>query len=407
MGIDLGLSRVARLLSHMKNPHKSIYPTVHIAGTNGKGLTALYISLILTASKVRNGKFTSPHMLYYNDCVTIDNEIYPLAKFAAVSQLVKAEDELLNLHCTEFELLTITAFKIFEMEKVDIAIIEVGLGGRLDATNVLGPNGPFGVVVTAITKIGLDHEAFLGNTLREIAGEKAGILKEGIPCVVDGTNDPEVLSVVSETTQRLNSKLYTALADDNDLLKLTPLKGAYQLQNLSVALKVVSLLNDYFPSISRESTASGIRNTVWPGRLQSLTVRNLEILLDGAHNESAAIELGKYVKSEYHSGVIYIIALTRGKSAANLFKPLFQKGDKVVFTGFTQPENMPWVTSSSIEELTEVAHAFIDDVDVALSNASVEIAIENVERFKRENNDERNVVVCGSLYLGGDVLRIQ
>lgn len=131
MPIDLGLSRVTKLLRHLGNPHINTYKSIHIAGTNGKGSTVAYLSSILTQAKVRNGRFTSPHMVYYNDSICINNEVYPLAKFKSISDYVQKENTSLRLGCTEFELLTVTAFKIFELERVELAIIEVGLGGDL------------------------------------------------------------------------------------------------------------------------------------------------------------------------------------------------------------------------------------------------------------------------------------
>lgn len=431
MPIDLGLARITKLLSHLGDPQKSIYNTIHIAGTNGKGSTVSYLSSILTSSKIRNGKFTSPHLLYYNDCISIDNETYPLSKFDKVNNLVQSENKLLKLNCTEFEILTVTAFKIFEIEKVELAVIEVGLGGRLDATNVLEPASSTnsGVIVSGITKIGIDHEGLLGDTISEIAAQKAGIIKLGIPVVTDITNDTDTLRVIEETAKTTNSKLYQTGSINDDitisdksltleglkkLLSLSPLKGSYQLQNLNIALKISQLLQKesaYRHRISHSSIVEGIRRTKWPGRLQYIKLPNksYEILLDGAHNESAAVELGSYLTLNHRTkkddnGIIFIIALSKGKSIDKLLKHITIKDkDTLIATNFTVPDQMPWVSSYSIEELQPAAKLYVNDVRVC-DQEGVESLLSSIDLIKKKG-DERQVVICGSLYLCSDILR--
>ena len=482
MPIDLGLARVSKLLGHLKNPHMR-YPSIHVAGTNGKGSTVAYVSSILTRSNVRNGRFTSPHMVCYNDCVSINNEAYPLPKFNLIQQMVKKHDAELQLNCTEFELLTITAFKIFEIEKVDIAVIEVGLGGRLDATNVLQSSykdnvlqssykdndlqssykdndlqssykdnvlqssyednvlqssykdnvlqssykdlnynlmdstigSSFkGVIATGITKIGFDHESFLGTTIEDIAFQKAGIIKEHIPVVVDATNPSSVLEVVRKRANSLNASVIEVdgkQPEFSNLFNLTPLAGDYQRQNLSIALEIIKVVSKLFPTITSKTIEEGISSTNWPGRLQELNIKGHKVLLDGAHNESAAIALAKYLDTRYKGesgqsrrGIVFVIGLTKGKSARGLFKHILQKGDKVVFTGFSVPENMPWVSSTPVDALEVEAREFVDDVG-GISGENVDTVLRGVFAHKEEVGDVRPVVVCGSLYLCADVLR--
>lgn len=422
------------------------YPSIHVAGTNGKGSTVAYVSSILTRSNVRNGRFTSPHMVCYNDCVSINNEAYPLPKFNLIQQMVKKHDAELQLNCTEFELLTITAFKIFEIEKVDIAVIEVGLGGRLDATNVLQSSynnvlqsshkdnvlqssykdlnsnlmdstigSSFkGVIATGITKIGFDHESFLGTTIEDIAFQKAGIIKEHIPVVVDATNPSSVLEVVRKRANSLNASVIEVdgkQPEFSHLFNLTPLAGDYQRQNLSISLEIIKIVSKLFPTITSKTIEEGISSTNWPGRLQELNIKGHKVLLDGAHNESAAIALAKYLDSRYkgesgqsRQGIIFVIGLTKGKSARRLFKHILQKGDKVVFTGFSVPENMPWVSSTPVDALEVEAREFVDDVG-GISGENVDTVLRGVFAHKEEVGDVRPVVVCGSLYLCADVLR--
>lgn len=405
MPIDLGLLRVLVLLKHLNNPQIA-FRAIHVAGTNGKGLTLAYLLLILTAANVRNGRFTLPHMLYYNDCIHINGEVYPLQKYRQISELVVEKDRLHNIGCTEFELLTVTAFKIFEVERVDVALIEVGLGGRLDATNVLPgfdeSNGKEtgGVIASGITKIARDHELLLGDTLTAIAGEKAGILKLGVPCVVDLTNEEEVLDVVRSKAHELGCALGEVLT--TDLISYSPLAGSYQQQNLAVAL---GLLKAARINVPHQTIIDGIKNTHWAGRLQLITVNGLPILLDGAHNENAAIELGKYLQKFRPSGIIFVVAMTSGKSIAKLLKHVTIKDkDTVVATTFTTPENMPWISCYPTEELARRAGKYVNDV-VESSGVPIMETLDAIRQRKQEENDTRPVVVCGSLYLCGDVLR--
>lgn len=424
MAIDLSLVRILRLLKHLGNPHQSTYKAIHVAGTNGKGSTLAYLSAVLTAASIRTGKFTSPHLISYNDCVSINNETYPLRQFEKVQQMVEQENARWSLECTEFELLTATAFKIFELENVQLALIEVGLGGLLDATNVLRPvidpateSGSYshfkgGVVACGITKIGIDHESLLGSTLLEIAEQKAGIIKPNVPVVVDGTNAPEVLEVIRNVAQENNSLLIEANSSNTSnlpqLLKVSKLVGAYQAQNLAVALQLLRILqHQKLVCVTDEKIEQGISSAVWPGRLQSLVdpLTNLPILLDGAHNESAAIELGSYLKTLRNGkGLIFVVAMTKGKAADNIFKHIIEGDIDTVFPAtFTTPENMPFVTCYSPNTLGEIAAKHTSDVRIE-SPGNVKQIFQNLLQLKHAG-EERQIVVCGSLYLCSDVLR--
>lgn len=414
MGINLALSRITRLLLVLDNPHTR-FKSIHVAGTNGKGSTVAYISSILTQAHIRNGRFTSPHLLYYNDCISINDETYPVRKFNEVSELVKTHNTTHGVGCTEFELLTVTAFKIFELEKVEFAVIEVGLGGRLDATNVLLPpeaSQTGGVVACGITKIGIDHEKFLGSTLPEIATEKAGIIKPGIPCVVDGTNDDQVLQAVSQKAQECNSELYVLNGNTEELKHLrhqSPLKGNYQLQNLSVSIKLVELLimTGLILKINPDTISKGVANVVWPGRLQTIQYKNLECLIDGAHNESAATELGTYLQGyREQEGLIFIIGLSKGKNVGNLMKYIADKSkDSIIACKFSPPDGMPWVSSYPVESIQEAAKQYYDDILPSTNDHTIEQILDIVADL-RAKGDTRKVVVCGSLYLCSDVLRL-
>lgn len=421
MAIDLSLVRITRLLKQLGNPHRSSYNSIHIAGTNGKGSTIAYLSAIFTASRVRTGKFTSPHLISYNDCVAINNESYPMPQFEKVHKMVEMENTKWALGCTEFEVLTATAFKIFQLENVQLALIEVGLGGLLDATNVLEPPTGSecggvregGVIACGITKIGIDHESFLGTTLKEISLQKAGIIKPHVPVVVDGTNSVDTLDVVREVAQKYESKLIISDAGSfsnmGKLLSLSPLVGEYQAHNLSVALNILDVLKDRLP-ITKQAIEEGISKTAWPGRLQSLTDSRtgISFLLDGAHNESAAIELAKYLHTirpqDSQKGLIFIMAMTNGKAVGNIFKHILEKDLDTVFpVTYSPPENMPFVRSYLAAKLAEIATEYVSDVRIE-NNATVSEIFQKLAQM-RKAGDLRKIVVCGSLYLCSDVLR--
>lgn len=404
--IDLGLARVTRLLALLGNPHVT-YNAVHVAGTNGKGSTLAYLLAVLCEVRLRCGRFTSPHLLEYNDCVAIDNVAYPRGQFDRVHAAVVAQDRRAEVGCTEFELLTATALKIFQLEQVDWALIEVGVGGRLDSTNVLVPGRP-GVVVAGITKVAMDHELLLGNTLAKIAREKAGIVKSGVPVVVDGSNAPEVLLAVRLRAAEVGAPVHVAHAADGrvqSMLRCSPLLGDHQAHNLAVALGVLDVLQAmHMVLLDDDTVRAGLVRTAWPGRLQLLTDKatGVEFLLDGAHNESAAVELAHYLGSQKR-GFIFVVGMSKGKDMAGLLKHLVGENDAVVPMPFSTPTNMPWVECYAPSEVAAAAQTLTKEV---LPAANAETLFPRLAEL-RARGDTRRVVVCGSLYLCSDILRTQ
>lgn len=422
MPIELGLFRISRLLAVLGNPQARSYKSVHIAGTNGKGSTIAYLSSILTLAKIRNGRFTSPHLLEPHDCISINNETYSRAKFERVHGDVSLENDRHSLGCTEFELLTATAFKIFEIEKIELALVEVGVGGRLDATNVLEAaqvddvEMSGGVVISGITKIGMDHVSLLGDTLVKIAEEKAGIIKKLVPVVVDSTNEHSVLLKIEGIASHLASDVIIADAQKmesiQDFLKFSPLQGDYQANNLAVSITILEWLQktSQIPELSRSTITEGIRNTIWAGRLQRIfdEYTGILALIDGAHNRAAANELGKYLRTyralTNSKGLILVVAQSHGKSIDDLLEPVCDKtNDTVIATRFTQPKDMPWVFSDTEEFIVEEAPRHVNDVR-QFNNLSMEEIFEALNSI-RADGDTRPIIFCGSLYLCSDVLR--
>ncbi|ODQ47653.1 hypothetical protein PICMEDRAFT_15577 [Pichia membranifaciens NRRL Y-2026] len=410
MPLDLQLHRVKKLLTLLGNPqYKPQF--IHIAGTNGKGSVCSYLSHILSASGIRNGRFNSPHLITPRDSIQIDNVPASLSLYEKCKEIIADTNAKHKVGCTEFELLTCTAFQIFAEAKVSIAILEVGVGGRLDATNVLAPDR---TLVVGITKVGLDHQNLLGKTLSEIAFQKVGIFKKGVPAVVDGSNVESVLKVAEAESKDVGCPLYVVKREE-DCWVTPKLLGDYQFDNLSVALKIASLLDD--DRITRDTIKKGVESTVWAGRLQEYSFnmrslgfeedRPLDILLDGAHNTQASIELGKYLKTlRNDNDFIFIIAITQGKNLSALFKPIITFKDSIIFTQFDDKvEGMPWIKPFDVLDLKkEIETQKIEHADV-YTCPQLKDAI--FQAYKLSQVTKKKVVVCGSLYLVADVLRLQ
>lgn len=467
--IELGLQRISRLLSQSHLPWRAI----HVAGTNGKGSICVYISGMLEAynnSKfrksnnkpiIRHGRFTSPHLIDRWDCISINQKTVSSALFHEIEKKVLLRNATEEINASEFELLTATAFEIFTHENVDIGVIEVGMGGRLDATNILGvpvegghpstdPTIRARPLVTAIAKIGLDHQSFLGTTLEAIAAEKAGILKPEVPLVYDSSNPPEVTdtfkmlaSSIGAPTPGLEGSLLLspdsaqAIAQTlpaSDIATLSTSKSeqtgdvpTHTRQNTSVALQATILaLTQLIPDISKDPSLiptllSVPSQTTFPGRLQnlnihSLTGRTTPILLDGAHNAQSAAVLAEAVaklRSSEGSGnakITWLLAASDSKNIHELLQPLLRLGDRFCAVEFGPVDGMPWVKAMPSEKVAGAARDVLrekgdsgdgsDDVKNALGR-------DVVGGLRRATNlaDGGPMVVAGSLYLVGSVLR--
>ncbi|KAF6006003.1 hypothetical protein HII12_005226 [Brettanomyces bruxellensis] len=419
MPIHLGLTRVLKLLKALGNPHLTgNFKAIHVAGTNGKGSICNYLSHILTASNITNGRFTSPHLLTRSDSIQINDIPIDPKVFQTFENQVIDTDRRFSIGCTEFELLTCVAFEVFKEKKVEIAIFEVGVGGRLDATNVLQSSN---LLCTGVAKIGMDHQKLLGNTIEEIATQKLGIMKQGIPCVIDGTNVPAVLELARKRTSELHSKLYEALIDSQTKYRFglygdfkTPLHGKYQQNNLSVALRLLDIARGQgFANITKDTIAKGLEETKWPGRLDEFDLRlpggnSLPVLLDGAHNINAVTELIQYLDESYrvrhggkHNSLIYVMAVKKDKNIKTLFKKLFKPNDNIIFTTFNENiEGMPWVRCTQPKLLKEEAAGTSNTI---VLKPTLNDALD--EAYNQHFKTGKDVVICGSLYLVSDVLR--
>jgi folylpolyglutamate synthase len=406
--IELGLSRVASLLQQTPLTWKSI----HIAGTNGKGSISAYLSHLLSTGGVRCGRFTSPHLIDRWDCITIGEKVVQESLFRQIEDKVKLRDQTLGIGASEFELLTATAFEIFNHERVEVGVVEVGMGGRLDATNIIN-----NVLVSVIAKIGMDHQAFLGSTISEIAREKAGILKPGVPCVVDNTNDPEVIETLKSHIQKLGiESLFVSPAQSPSLtpyfeeLDLEP----HQQQNMCCAVSALQLA---WPKLRSQMKNSDILQQLphladvkWPGRLQNIALcplidRTAPVLLDGAHNAQSAEVLGKYVDRRMRSAdspVTWVVAASSGKDLAGVFGSIIRPGDRVATAEFGPVDGMPWVQSTNAVELATSIQAIQDLKEVQSFEGDLLPAL----RWACDEAQGGPLVIAGSLYLVSDVLRL-
>jgi dihydrofolate synthase / folylpolyglutamate synthase len=405
------LENTTVLLERLGRPDRA-YPTVHIAGTNGKGSTAAFVEAILRDAGFRTGLNTSPHLERINERFRIHGEEITDEQFAetftriyALIEELLAEGKL-RTHPTYFECVTALAFEVFAREGVEFGVIEVGLGGRLDATNVITP------VVSVITRIDFDHENFLGHSLAEIAGEKAGILKSRVPAV-SAPQLPEAREVLRARAKELNCPLVETeeafrierettehgcvRATVKELstgttFELAPrLAGRFQLQNALNAVAAAGLLQARNFRITKENIERGIATTQWPGRLEKLQSQP-DIYLDGAHNPGAARELALFLQENFAGRRIYLIfGAMRDKAVDEVTGSLFPLASEVIFT---QPANPRAVSAKQLADMAgHHAERFtvIDDAEAALDTALAKARSEDA------------IFITGSLYLVGQL----
>ncbi|NPV53337.1 MAG: bifunctional folylpolyglutamate synthase/dihydrofolate synthase [Firmicutes bacterium] len=432
-GVNLGLGRIERLLEMLGNPHEGLR-AVHIAGTNGKGSTAAMIDSILRATGYRVGLYTSPHLVSYTERIRVDGEAIPESDVARIVTRMRpliediASDPEFG-HPTEFEVGTALAFVFFEERKVDMAVIEVGLGGRFDATNVIAP------LVSVITHIDYDHTDRLGTTLRDIASEKAGIIKEGVPVVV-APQHPEAYEVI-EAACKMKGSVTRFVGRDvvfssgtpgdprgeshagrfpvSELSALDgqfcnikggiytlpdlfiPLLGRHQVVNCATALGVIEALVDRGISVSEKAIRLGVAATRWPGRME-VVQRSPIVILDGAHNLDGITGLVESLREFRAKGLApgrirVVIGISRDKPVSEMVGKLATVADEFIPTramssrlGGAEPE----VIAQAARLLGRPAGVEVD-------------SIKAVRRALAVSGPGDLIVVCGSLYLVGDV----
>lgn len=433
---DLAHMRV--LLKALENPETK-FRSVLIAGTNGKGSTAATLASILHASGLRTGLYTSPHLVRINERIRINGEQIPDDKFALIHDLVDrtaerlVEDGELPWHPSFFEMLTAIAFEYFATRKVDLAVLEVGMGGRLDATNVVEP------LLSVITDVSLDHQKFLGNTIAEITREKAGIIRPRrvvvtLPQMAEANDvignavlerdaravsavpfvppvSPASPSYVEPSTAVVGTGAYARPAERSsaarstihsryplqvlgkEILVQTPLVGRHQLRNLALAIATAEELNKHGFAITADSIERGIRETRWPGRFQVIAGQP-EIVLDVAHNPAGAWALRSTLSACYEDRrLVFVFGAMRDKAISEVSEILFPLAERVIVTSSENPRSATpdeillaaSRTQSEIESCPDVPSAIQRARDIAAGTAII--------------------VITGSIYIVGEAMR--
>lgn len=331
--INLGLERISKILELSENPQDNL-KIIHVAGTNGKGSTCAMLASVLTEAGFKTALYTSPHLIDYTERIKINGCNIPKEIFYKLVFHVIKLAELHDIHVTEFEILTAIAFIYFNEQNVDCVILETGLGGRFDATNII--KNP---VASIITTIDIDHTDRLGNSIEQIAYEKAGIIKKEVPVITLYNN--KGLDIIKKTAAEKSSPVIIAdysgykiekseIYTDTAKYELS-LSGVWQLKNLALVLKTLEFLNNKNIFISEKSIKSGLKNTVWPGRFQY--IKNKNIILDGAHNLSGAVTLREsldYYFPEFKK--VWIYSSLDTKDYESIINVLFKSEDIIICT---------------------------------------------------------------------------
>jgi dihydrofolate synthase/folylpolyglutamate synthase len=407
-GIKLGLDNIRTLCAALGNPEQSFHSVI-VAGTNGKGSVAAFIDTALQVSGLTTGRFTSPHLIHLEERFCINGRPVSresLSDLAAHLQAIICELQKsgrLEAPPTFFEATTALALTLFQRSGVDIAVIEVGMGGRFDATNVVTP------IAAVITTVDLDHEQFLGHTLPEIAFEKAGVIKPGI-LVVTAETKSAALSVVRRVCLERRARLVESPPEVTTTVELrdgfteveltTPranygplrlsLRGRHQVSNACAAVRLLEEL-DVVPPVPSTAIETALATTYWPGRLELLSGGDARLVLtDAAHNSAAAAALGRYIAEVYPNGLPLVFAAMRDKDVVSITRMLAPHVTRVVCTSLQNPR------AFGALELAKVVAEACPDIPTTVQN-SPRLALETVW-----SNDD---VVCaaGSAYLVGEV----
>jgi dihydrofolate synthase/folylpolyglutamate synthase len=401
-GIVLGLDNVRWVLGLIGNPQDS-FKAIHIAGTNGKGSVASMVSTALRAAGYRTGAYTSPHLISFTERITVDDEAIPEGDVVRLTRAIKGriEEQTERRPFTFFDFTTAMAFEYFKEKGIDVAVVEVGLGGRLDSTNVLRP------LVSVITNVDFDHQDYLGNTIEEIAGEKAGIIKDGIP-VVTGARGPALEVIRNAASGRADlyvlgedftfekkteqTMSYKGIGASFDTLSIG-LLGDHQLFNASLAVCAMEVLATRGLAIGREATEEGLAKTRWPGRLELLPASSERpaILLDGAHNADGARTLAAFLDTHFHDiKKVLLFGVMKDKDYSRMLVSLLPVVDLAILT-------KPDIGRAA---LPEDVSAFAPN---ALKTATVR---DGLARAFKEAGRSGVVIVAGSFYTIGEAKQL-
>jgi dihydrofolate synthase/folylpolyglutamate synthase len=388
-GIKFGLENITAIVERLGRPDRT-FKSVHVAGTNGKGSVTAMVDAALRAAGHRSARYTSPHLTDLSERFAVDG--HPIAHDALVRAVGDVRDVVeclraegtLSVQPTFFEVTTAVGFELFRRAGVDIAVLEVGLGGRLDATNVVSP------IATAITSIAFDHQLYLGSTLAEIAFEKAGIVKPGVPVVV-GPLEPEPLMVIARAASDRGAELIRATADDAAGFTVG-LPGEHQRANAGVAVRLLQLLDARGVRVPVDAIARGLEHPEWPGRLDERRLADgRELLLDAAHNPAGARALASYLSADRQKRPL-VFAAMRDKDVDGMFRTLLPAVGAAVMTRASNPR------SADPAVLADMARAIAPTLPMSVASSAADALVDAWRLSPR-------IVVAGSIFLLGDVMR--
>jgi dihydrofolate synthase / folylpolyglutamate synthase len=406
-GMKFGLANMARLCDALGHPERA-FASVLVAGTNGKGSVTAMVETALRAAGHRSARYTSPHLVRLEERFVIDGrEVDADALDASIARLESRIDTLIRDRTLEapptfFECTTAVAFDLFREAAIEIAVLEVGLGGRLDATNIVTP------VAGAIVSIDFDHQAQLGSSLASIAAEKAGIVKPGVPLVCGAVPD-EALQVIERVCREQNAPLIRA---DRDVHVSSPgstgeeeirsiqtgrfsledvhvsLRGAHQLENARVAVALLDALDARGIDVDDAAVRSGLTQTIWPGRLEEIDYEGCRVLLDAAHNPAGARALASYLQHTAPAGVTLVFGVMQDKDVGEMLSALRNVARDIICTTASTPRAMP---AAIIGDLARAVHR------------SVTVEPDPIAALMRACRNGGTVVVAGSIFLIGPI----
>jgi dihydrofolate synthase/folylpolyglutamate synthase len=373
-GIRPGLGRIRALLRHLGNPERA-YRSIIVAGTNGKGSTSATIASILEASGYRAGLYTSPHLVDIHERWRIGGRDIDDALLTQSVERLRAAAEAIGIEPTYFEALTVVAFIAFALAACDVAVLEVGMGGRLDATNVVRP------IAAVITPIDFDHMEYLGNTIRKIAREKAGVIHRG-GVVLTSNDDRDVIEMLRRRAAKFDSR-FIVVSGEHD----SPLVGPFQRRNAALAVGTAEELRAVLPKITPQSIERGVETTRWRGRLERMKARDKEVWIDGCHNAHAIRAIIPFLHENLRPPRLLVFGIMSDKDVDAVVRDLFPLFDRIITTEPFPPR------SADAETLAAAARELgIDATALRSPPDAFEAAL---------RAPQQSIFIGGSLYLAG------
>lgn len=411
-GIKLGLENIRAVLASLGDPHRT-FPSILVAGTNGKGSVCAMLARIMAEHRLRAGLYTSPHLVRIEERIKVGERKISQKDFCRRLGLIRKKIEglmkrgILKSHPTFFEVLTTLALLHFAEERVDVAVLEVGMGGRFDATNVVDP------LVSVITTVSKDHQEYLGTMIGQIAFEKAGIIKPGIP-VVCGIEGGEAYRVIKKRARQVGAPFLGVFDEPGgfqakklrdrysftyklgpEIFRFSPqLRGLHQGRNAAAAIAAASVLPKSWRKLDKAKIIRGVERAQWPGRLEVIS-RSPRVILDGAHNEAGAKTVTAYIQGFVRRPVIFVFGMMKDKNIERVTDILFPSADKVILT------SLPIVRAASPVEIWQRARKYRSKIVLEPSlNRALALG-------RRKAGRRGTVIITGSLYLVGEAKKAE